>query len=104
MLLDDILAGVGPPHKETCFLKPPKETYLVWFDDVTRRGADDRNMVADHAVTFELYAYKPDPGAEKGVEKALDAACVEWQKTARQWVQSEQLYMTIYYFDYIEKE
>lgn len=104
MQLNDILQSISIKHRETQFVQPPKETFMVWYDDITRRGADNLNLIKEHAVSFELYAYKPDAAAEQQVEDALDAVAVEWQKTARQWIDSEKVYLTIYDFYFTTKE
>lgn len=89
--------------KETRFLSPPKTTYAVYLDSFTRRGADDLNLIREHSYTIELYAYKSDPVAETNIEKTLDTLGIEYEKQSRYWLDSEQLYQTIYNFDYIEK-
>lgn len=104
MLLDEVLSSLPMKSKETKFLSPPDSTYLVWHDDVERTGSDAENCLTSHSPTFELYAYAPDPDSEKAIEAELDSHALEWQKGERAWIQTEQLYMTPYYFEYIEKE
>lgn len=93
----------GETFKETRFLKPPKETYAVFSDSFNRRGADGLNMLKEHTATIELYSYAPDPDAENRIETSLDDIGIEFDKADRYWIQSEQLYQTIYTFSYIEK-
>lgn len=93
----------GETFKETRFLKPPKETYAVFMDSYNRRGADGINMIREHTATIELYSYAPDPDAENRIETSLDDIGIEFDKADRDWIQSEQLYQTIYTFAYIEK-
>lgn len=93
----------GETFKETRFLKPPKTSYAVFFDSKTRRGADGYNCITEHASTIELYSYAPDPDAESRIEKSLDKFGLEFDKGDRYWIQSEQLFQTIYEFEYIEK-
>lgn len=89
--------------KETRFLKAPKNTYAVFLDSFTRRGSDNSNLIKEHTYTIELYSYRPDPDAEKRIEKALDEYGFDFEKEECYWIQEEQLFQTIYTFDYIEK-
>lgn len=89
--------------KETRFLKPPTDSYCVYMDSFNRRGADGLNMITEHTYTIELYTYRTDPDAERRIENALDLFGIEFDKDDRYWIESEQLYQTIYSFDYIEK-
>lgn len=93
----------GKTFKETRFLKPPNSTYAVFMDSFTSRGADGCNLIKEHSYTIELYSYAPDSKSEKNIEKSLDDLGIEYSKTDRYWIQSEQLYQTIYNFDFIEK-
>lgn len=93
----------GETFKETRFLTPPKVTYCVYFDSYDRRGSDDQNLLKEHSVSIELYAYKPDSKSEAKIESVLDALGIEYEKTERFWLETEQLYQTIFNFDYIEK-
>ena len=102
-----VLTGAGfvedKTFKETRFLKPPKTTYAVFMDSFTRRGADGVNLIKDHTYTIELYSYKPDPNAEARIEAKLDEYAIEYVKEDRYWIQEEQLFQTVYTFEYIEK-
>lgn len=90
--------------KAVRFIKPPKdESYSVYTDAFTRRGADGFNLITDHFFTIELYSYVPDPTAESNIEAALDSYGLEYEKQPRYWIQEEQLYQVIYTFNFIEK-
>lgn len=93
----------GKTFKETRFLKPPKTTYAVYMDSYTRRGADGLNLIKEHEFTIELYSYAPDPDAERNIEASLDNLGIAYDKDDRYWLDTEQLYQTIYTFGYIEK-
>ena len=93
----------GKTFRETRFLKPPKSTYAVFMDSFTRRGADGLNLIKDHNGTIELYAYAPDPEAETRIEASFDNLGLEYEKDERLWIQEEQLYMTVYTFNFVEK-
>lgn len=102
-----ILTGAGfvegKTFKETRFLTPPKSTYAVYLDSYTRRGADGVNLIKEHIYTIELYSYKADPTAETKIEKMLDTSGIEYEKSERYWLDTEQLYQVVYTFDFIEK-
>lgn len=99
------LAGFveGKTFKETRFLKAPQTTYAIYIDSYTRRGADALNLIKDHDYTIELYSYKADPKAEEKIEAVLDSLSIEYDKSERYWIESEQLYQVIYKFNFIEK-
>lgn len=103
-MVEEILRNAGVTNKECRFIKAPKTTYAVWFDSFRRRGADRRNCIYEHDSTIELYAYAPDEAAEEKIEYELDKRAVEFAKQERSWIESEQLYMTIYEFSYVSKE
>jgi hypothetical protein len=93
----------GKTFKETRFIKPPKETYAIYLDSFTARGADGLNLLKDHNYTIELYSDTPDPEAERRIEKSLDNFGLEYEKSERYWIQSEQLHQIVYNFNFIEK-
>lgn len=106
-MVKQILTGAGfienETFKETRFLSPPKTTYAVFEDSFTRRGADNLNLIKDHDYTIELYSYTPDPEAEARIEEMLDNLGIEYEKSPRYWIESEQLYQVVYTFNFIEK-
>lgn len=89
--------------KESRFLKPPKETYAVFFDAFNRRGADTVNLIKDHDGIIELYSYVADPVSEANIEHVLDEFAIEYDKAPRYWIQDEQLFQVVYTFKFIEK-
>lgn len=88
---------------ETQFINPPDVTYAVYFDSFTRRGADRVNLLKEHTYTIEVYSEFPDPEAEARIEAILDKYGIEYDKGDRYWIQSEQLYQTVYTFVFTEK-
>jgi hypothetical protein len=103
--VNSILTASGIPSKKTKFQSPPKNaSYAVWFDGVTLVGPDMRPaMLRQHDITIRVYEYKPDEAAETALEAALDAADVAWDRSDRDWLQEEQLYLTTYTFTFFEK-
>lgn len=102
-MVKEILDVTSLPYRETRFLKPPDTSYVVYMDEVERRGGDGINLISQHDVTFELYEYKPDPNAERLIETTLDALGIQYTKQPRVWIQSEQLYQVVYDFTYYQK-
>ena len=106
-MVKQILTGAGfvegKTFKETRFLKPPQSTYAVYIDSFTGRGADGVNLIKEHTYTIELYSYKADPTAETKIEKMFDTLGIEYEKSERYWLDTEQLYEVVYTFTLIEK-
>ena len=106
-MVKTILTGAGfvedETFKETRFLKSPKTTYAVYMDSLTRRGGDGVNLIKEHTYTIELYSYKMDLTAEAEIEKMFDTLGIEYDKSERYWLDSEQLYQIVYTFYFIEK-
>ena len=107
-MVKQILTGAGfienETFKETCFSRPPQTTYAVYLDSITRRGADNLNLITEHSVTIELYEYSPDRDSEAKIEAEFDRLGIEYHKEPRYWLETEQLYQVIYTFDYTAKE
>lgn len=106
-MVKDILAAAGfvenQTFREIRFLKSPRVTFAVYLDSIRRRGADNLNLITEHTTTIELYEYAPDPDAEARIEAQLDAIGQAYEKGERTWIDEEQIYQTIYTFDYISK-
>lgn len=101
-MVDKVLNGILP-YKEVRFLQPPRETYAVYFDNVDYYGADKLIGLENHSVRIEVYSEQINNDIEKQIEKRLIDFELEFNKGERVWLNSEQIYMTVYYFDYIEK-
>ena len=93
----------GETFEETQFISPPDTTYAVFLDSFTRRGADGLNLLKEHEYTIELYSDFGDPEAERRIEAILDRYGIEYEKDERLWIQAEQMYETVYRFNFIEK-
>lgn len=106
-MVKQILTSAGfvknETFRETRFVKPPKTTYAVYLDSYESRGADGYNLIKDHDYTIEMYAYAPDPDAERNIEASLDMYGIEYTKDDRYWLNEEQLYQTVYTFNFLEK-
>ena len=102
-MVKEILAAAGIQERGSRFVKPPAGTYAVWFDHITTDGPDgEPPRIFTHDVIVELYEPKPDNAAVEALEAAMSAAGMLWTKQDRLWIQSEQMYQTIYEFSYTE--
>lgn len=110
-MVNEILTSAGVKHRKARFIKPPEDTYAVFFDDIEVDGADPVTplteeglpRVLNHDITVELYEPRPDDEAEQAIESALNARGIPWTKEDREWLQDVQRYQVIYSFSYITK-
>lgn len=110
-MVNEILTSAGVKHRKARFIKPPEDTYAVFFDDIEVDGADPVTPLTEaglprvqhHDITVELYESRPDDEAEQAIESALDARGIPWTKEDREWLQDVQRYQVIYSFSYITK-
>lgn len=106
-MVNEILTAAGfvdgKTYKESRFIRPPRQTFIVFNDSFESRGTDDFNKIREHDISLEMYQYAPDSNAERRIENELDIRGIEYQKQSRYWIESEQLYQVIYEFSYIEK-
>lgn len=112
-MFEEILAAAGIKERGNRFTKPPAGTYAVWFDDIDTDGPDILPPVAfkygmppavvKHSARLEVYEPKKDDAALAALEAQLSARGLHWIKHDRVWIQSEQMYQTIYEFTYTEK-
>lgn len=103
-MVKEILAAAGIRERGSRFAKPPAGTYSVWFDDIETDGPDGMPpRLFTHNVTLEVYEPTKDDAALASLEAQLSARGLHWTKQDRVWIQSEQMYQTIYEITYIEK-
>lgn len=103
-VVDEIFAAAGLEYKETKYTTPPKRTYFVAFDAETLIGPDlCPGMLREHDITVEAYEPRIDEASESALEAAMTDAGLEWFRSDRTWIQTEQLYMVTYTFKKIEK-
>ena len=96
---------------ENHFIKPPKLPYLIFNQVKDVRGVSKDNLIIDSDVSVELYTSKIDQELEKKVKKVIidDILSVSNNDDEieisqnREYIESEQMYMTIFDFNLIEK-
>ena len=104
MRVADVLEQTGLPFTEVAFNNPPCETYAVYNEEITRRGADLANCITKHDVTVEVYSYDfYDSEAVQAVARTLDRFGLEYMKYETTFVTSEHLYCTSFEISFIEK-
>lgn len=100
----EIFAAAGLEYKETKYTKPPQNTYFVAFDHESLVGPDlAPGMLREHEITIEAYEPRIDTASESALEAAMTNALLNWTRSDREWIQTEQLYMVTYSFNIIEK-
>ncbi len=105
-MLNEILKEIGIPSRESRFIKTPAAPFIVYFDAVESRGADNVNLIREHGVTFELYTDKNNDLSNEAiakVESVLDARGIPYTKSERNYIEAESYYQTVFDFDYVEK-
>lgn len=103
-MVKEMLTAAGIPERGSRFVKPPAGIYAVWFDHITADGPDgEPPCIFTHDVELELYEHRKDDAAVAALEAELSAAGLKWTKQDRLWIQTEQMYQTIYEFTHIEK-
>lgn len=104
-LINEIAEALTLPCRQTRFVQPPKDQpFCVWGEQVACMGDDERPYALKrHESVLVLYEHQEDGENAPTVEAVLDAFRVAWTKAARDWFDDEQLYVTIYTFDYFER-
>jgi hypothetical protein len=103
-MVKEILAAAGIRERGNRFVKPPAGTYAVWFDDIDTDGPDgEPPRIFKHSVSLELYEPRKDDAARAALEAQMSTRRLLWTRQDRLWIQSEQMYQTVYEFSYTEK-
>lgn len=103
-MVDKILKDIGIRYKECQFRKAPPLPYAVWHDSYAAGGADALNNIINHDITIELYSDTPRTDIEAAIENKMNEMSIKFTKQERYWIESEQLYQTIYEFSFLEKK
>lgn len=105
MRIADILEETGLPFAACAFNNPPCETYAVYNEEITRRGADLMNCITEHDISIEVYAYDfYDEAAVRRVSEALDRRAIEYRQYETTYINSEHLYQTRFEFSLTSKD
>ena len=105
MRVADLLEKTGLPYAACAFNNPPKETYAVYYEEITRRGADLLNCITEHEVTIEVYAYDfHDERAVRMVADVLDGHALEYKRYETTYINSEHLFQTRFELSFTNKD
>ena len=105
MRVADLLDKTGLPYAACAFNNPPDETYAVYYEEITRRGADLLNCITEHEVTIEVYAYDfHDEDAVRAVADVLDSRSLEYKRYETTYINSEHLFQTRFEFSFTSKD
>lgn len=91
------------PVKENRFLKAPKLPYIIYIIDKSKRGADDLNNISDNNITIEFYSEKIEKNIENKIENLLERYKMNYDKN-REWLDDEKMFITVFEFNFLEKE
>lgn len=104
-MLSDIetwLDTTGLKVSEERFLKPPPLPYIIFTDNTDVGGADNKNCIANRAISIELYSSKVDHASETLIENLLNEKTIGYKRD-RIWIDIEMMFETIYDFNLVEK-
>lgn len=100
--IKSFLNKTGMKVAENCFLKPPALPYIVFLENSSVGGADNKNCLIKRNITVELYSEKINRQKEKSVENLLNNRLINFSKN-RTWIDSEGFFQTVYDFNLYEK-
>lgn len=98
----EMLEETGLKVSENCFLRAPELPYIVFLENSSYSGADNKICLLERDITVELYSSKINREKESELEKILITNSIEFSKN-RTWIDSEKFYQTIYDFNLYEK-
>ena len=98
-----LLEQTGLPVREQRFLGVMPLPAIVYKDNVEISGADIRNNLITHNISFEFYSESIDLENEARIELLLDNLPVPYTRN-RDWIESEKFFMTAYEFTITERK
>lgn len=104
-MLTDIKAWLettGMKVAEGSFKKPPALPYIIFIDEDSSGGADEKNCISNRNISVELYSEEVDPVAEQKIKDLLDEKAISYKRSCT-WIDSERFYQTVYDFNFVEK-
>lgn len=96
------LRTLGIPVAYLKFDKPQKLPFIAYFEAGTEiQGADSYNLYRRVTIRIELYSEKKNPELERKIENLFRS--VEIEKDGDTYLQNENMFMTIFSFETIQK-
>lgn len=84
------------------FDKPQKLPFIAYFEAGTEiQGADNYNLYRRTEIRIELYSEKKNPDLERKIESLFRS--VEIEKDGDTYLQTENMFMTVFSFETIQK-
>ena len=98
-LINTILTALGIPYTYYQFKEPPTgDKYIAYFETEKRRLlADDKVYHHEPSFAVELYTKIKDVETEEALIALFDQYDVVWSGGDSTWIESEQVYQTVYY-------
>ena len=96
--LRTLLSVIGIPVIRNEFKTPQTPPFIVYISDRPENtAADDRVLFSAPAFRVELYTTKKEGTIERQIEKLFDDHEIYWEKDGDIKIDSESLWMTVYY-------
>ena len=96
------LLTLGIPVAYLKFDKPQKLPFAVYYEsDTGIKGADGYNLYRESTIVIELYSAAKNMNLERQIEELFREK--ELTKAADTYLKDENMFMTAYYFDNINK-
>lgn len=97
-----LLEPLGIPVNPIRFRKATPLPRVTWLERRTAHGGDDYIALVTRRITIELCAENVDLRMEKRIDSILQDLGVEYD-CERVWLESEEMFETIYSFEMEEK-
>ena len=96
------LRTLGIPVAYLKFDKPQKLPFIAYFEAGTEvQGADNYNLYRRTEIRIELYSEKKNPELERKIESLFRS--VEIEKDGDTYLEDENMFMTVFSFETIQK-
>lgn len=105
-LKDIITDETNIKSKEIRFLTPPGYPYIVFNDEQHCYGSDNKkSLIIKHTVSLELYTktINQDESSDKVENLILNILGTDYRRR-RDWIDSEEHYLTVYDFEFSDKK
>lgn len=98
-LINEILTQLGIPYTYYQFKDSPTgDKYIAYFDMEKQRFlADNKVYHHEEAFAVELYTKTKDIETEEALIELFDQYEVAWSGGVSTWIDSEQMYQTVFY-------
>ncbi len=105
MTLDEIyskLKSLNIPVAYLQFQKPQKLPFIAYYESHTVvKGADNYNLFRITEIKIELYSDKKNPDLERKIENLFFN--VEIEKSMDSYIKDENMFLTVFSFETVQK-